>query len=208
VGAAGCGRRPDALQHRQLADAADERGSRAAVVGAEPLGQPHLDRCLLAFRDHGLGPSIGDHLVRAAVRLASDEHTARRRRRLQAGGRVDDVARDHRLAHLGPCADRYQRLAGVDRHAHLRAQSGSHREGRAHGPLGVVAVGSGRSEHADHRVADELLDHAAERLDLGADAVVVRRQDGPHVLGIERLGARGESDEVDEDDRDDPPLLA
>ena len=176
MGAAGCGALPDALQHRQLADAADQRRSRAAVVGAKPLGQPHLDRRLLALRDHGLRLTVRDHLVCAAVRLASDEHAARRRRRLQAGGRVDDVARDHRLAHLGPCADGHQRLAGVDRDAHLRAQSGSHRQGRAHRALGVVAVGGGRAEHADHGVADELLDHAAERFDLVADTVVVRRE--------------------------------
>src|SRR5215475_12354950 len=38
--------------------------------------------------------------------------------------------------------------------------------------------------------------------------LVVRREEGPDVLGIEHLRARRESDEVDEDDGDDPPLVA
>ena len=46
----------------------------------------------------------------------------------------------------------------------------------AHGTLRVVAVGERRAEHTHHRVADELLDHPAERLDLVSDPLVVRRQ--------------------------------
>ena len=80
-------------------------------------------------------------------------------------------------------------------------------ERRSHGALRVVAVGERRAEDAHHRVADELLDDAAERLDLAAHAVVVRRQDCTNVLGIEPFGSGREPDEVDEDDGDDPPLV-
>ena len=76
----------------------------------------------------------------------------------------------------------------------------AHGERRAHGALGVVAVGDRRAEDAHHRVADELLDDAAERLDLVANALVVRREDRAHVLGVELFGPRREPDEVDEDD--------
>jgi hypothetical protein len=46
-------------------------------------------------------------------------------------------------------------------------------------------------------------DRAAETLELGADAGVVRAQDRLHVLRIERLRPRGEADEVAEEDSDD-----
>ena len=49
-------------------------------------------------------------------------------------------------------------------------------ERRAHRTLRVVAVRERRSEDAHDGVADELLDDAAERLDLAADALVVRRE--------------------------------
>ena len=68
-------------------------------------------------------------------------------------------------------------------------------------------MGERRAEDAHHRVADELLDDASERLDLAAHAVVVGRQDCTNVLGIEPFGSGREPDEVDEDDGDDPPLV-
>ena len=198
---------PDALEHGQLAHATDELGAWPAVPAGHALGQPHLDRQLLALGQYRLGNGIVDQPVRAAVRFGADQHTARGGGGLQARGGVDDVARHHRLSPLGPGADGDQRLAGIDGDPHLGAQGRPDGQCRPHRPLGVVAVGGGCAEHADHGVADELLDHPAERFDLVADAVVVRREDGAHVLGVERLGARGEADQVDEDDRDDPPLL-
>ena len=80
------------------------------------------------------------------------------------------------------------------------------RECRADGPLGIVLVRDGRAEHRHHRVADELLDGAAALLELRSQPVVVRPQDRLDVLGIERLGARGEADEVGEENGDDLAL--
>jgi hypothetical protein len=68
-------------------------------------------------------------------------------------------------------------------------------------------VGERRSEDAHHGVADELLHDAPERLDLAADAIVVRGQNRANLLGVELLGPGGEPDEVDEDDGDDPPFV-
>ena len=68
------------------------------------------------------------------------------------------------------------------------------------------ATGAPNTRH--HRVADELLDRAAEALELVAQAGVVGREQRPHVLGVELLGARGEADEVGEEDGDDLALLA
>ncbi len=48
----------------------------------------------------------------------------------------------------------------------------------------------------------------AEALELGAHALVVRREDRSYVLRVELLRLRRESDEVDEEHRDEPALLA
>ena len=74
---------------------------------------------------------------------------------------------------------------------------------RPHRALGVVLVRDGRTEHRHHRVADELLDGAAEALDLLFQASVVRPQRRADVLGIGLLGLGREPDEVDEQDGDD-----
>src|SRR5581483_1150600 len=54
----------------------------------------------------------------------------------------------------------------------------------------------------------ELLDDAAERLDLAADAVVIGSEHCANVLRVESFGARRRPDEVDEDHGDDPALVA
>ncbi len=112
----------------------------------------------------------------------------------------------------GRRAEGDDRLAGVDSDPDLQVAwqldgDVADDEGGTHGTLGVVAVGERRAEHAHHRVADELLDHSAERLDLVPDPLVVRRQQPPNLLGVELLGPSGEADEVDEDDRHDPPFV-
>ena len=196
-----------------------DRRSTGPTAGAAPAAviartaSHALDRLLLAFRDHGLGRRVLDRVPRRQVGLLSDDDTVHRRRRLQARRGVHHVTRDHRLTERRPCAERHDCLAGVDGDPDLQVAAGEladdvpDDERRAHGALRVVAVGERRAEDAHHRVADELLDDAAERLDLAAHAVVVRRQHCTDVLGIEPFGPGREPDEVDEDDGDDPPLV-
>ena len=74
-------------------------------------------------------------------------------------------------------------------------------------PLGVVLVDHRRAEDRHDRVADELLDRAAEALDLVLDARVVRAERRADVLRIGPIGARREPDEIDEEDGDDLALL-
>ena len=69
-------------------------------------------------------------------------------------------------------------------------------------------MGDRGAEHAHHGISDELLDGAAKRLDLLPERHVVRRQHRSYVLWIEPLGPRRETDQVDEDHRHHPPLLA
>ena len=80
-------------------------------------------------------------------------------------------------------------------------------ERRSHCALGVVLVRDRGAEHRHHRVADELLHRAAEALELVAQPRVVRPEQRAHLLGIHALRARGEADEVGEEDGDDLALL-
>jgi hypothetical protein len=122
------------------------------------------------------------------------------------------------LAPLGDGVEQDHRLAGVDRHPDGQAQPGpglvepvdglDHVEGRPHRPLGVVLVGGGHPEHPHHGVADELLDRAAEALDLTPGPVVVGAEAGLDLLGVGLVGLGGEPDQVAEQDADDLALLA
>ena len=72
-------------------------------------------------------------------------------------------------------------------------------------------MGDWRPEERHHGVADELLDRATVTLQLGPNPCVVGAEDGFDVLWVERLGLRGEADEIAEEDGDDlafsPDLL-
>ena len=80
-------------------------------------------------------------------------------------------------------------------------------ECRSYCALGIVLVGDRSAEHGHHGVADELLDRAAEALELVAQPRVVGPEQRAHLLGIHPLRARGEADEVGEEDGDDLALL-
>ncbi len=165
-----------------------------------PNGQPGLGRLRLALGFDRRCRLVVDRVARRPIGLPPDDDAVDRRRRLQPRSRVDDIARDHRLAELRSRAERDQRLARVDRDPNLHVELAelphavSHRERRTRRALGVVAVGRRRAEDRDDRVTDELLDDAAERLKLAPDEVVVRRQEGSYVRGVELLRARGEAD--------------
>ena len=105
----------------------------------------------------------------------------------------------------GRASERDERLAGRDADPDLElallGERVADRERRAHRALGVVLVRDRRAEHRHDGVADELLDRAAEALELRADARVVRLEQPPHVLGVHRLRPRREADEVAEEAR-------
>src|SRR5205823_13903765 len=132
---------------------------------------------------------------------------------LDARGGVDEVSGDHSLA-LG--ADRDRGLPGEDadarsqlRRAHLVAECG-HGGGQVErgtdGPLGVVLLCNRRSPNRHHRVADELLHRAPVERDQTFTGLEVAREELPHFLCITRLGERGETDQIGEQDRDQPAL--
>ena len=80
------------------------------------------------------------------------------------------------------------------------------RERGADRALGIVLVRDRRAEDRHDRVADELLDGAAALLELASQPLVVRREDRLARPRGRALGARGEADEVGEEDRYDLAL--
>ena len=148
-----------------------------------------------------------------------DDDLPGRAARLQSRGDVEHVAGHHAqllgAAHLGD-----HHLAGVDPAVHLHGDAELRGElgvelGQplpdgdrgAQGAGGVVLVGPGQPEDADHRVADELLDAAAGRLDLRPQRGEVRRHEVGEDLAVEVLAERGGVDQVQEDGADQPALL-
>jgi hypothetical protein len=136
---------------------------------------------------------------------------------LQPRRRVHDVAGHQPFAELRPRLESHHRLARVDSDPHLERERGVCRvqlldrleqaKTGPHRPLGVVLVRDRRAEHRHHGVADELLDRAAEPLELLPQPPVIRPDPRPHVLGIDSVRSRREADQVAEQDGDDFPLL-
>jgi hypothetical protein len=195
----------------ELALATDKRRARLRrEVDTEPRPRlydlPDRNRVLLALRlDRGV-PAELDRLRRRAVRRLSGEDAVRRRGGLQPGSGVDDITGGHPLPELRPRIELDQRLPGVDGDANLQRgfldDPVANCESRAHGSLRIVLVCNRRAEERDHGVADELLDRPAPALQLVTQALVIRREHGLHVLGIEPLRLRREADEVGEENGD------
>jgi len=209
-------------QQRELVLPADERRLRRLLdvdpeAAASTLREPDRKRPRLALDRDRLELLVLDRVLGRVERLLTHDESSDRRRLLDPGGGIDDVPRHEALALGRPRSERHNRLACVDRRAYGEpeprlclvqlldrledAQPG------AHGTLGIVLVGDGRAEGSHDGVADELLDRAPEVLDRLLHARVVGVEPRPDVLGIRAIGAGGETDEVDEEDRDDLALL-
>ena len=84
---------------------------------------------------------------------------------------------------------------------------GDDAERAANGTLGVVLARRRRAEEREDSVTGEILDVAAERLDLADDPRNRLAHDELHVLWVEPLCERGRADDVGEDGRQDLALL-
>ncbi len=189
----------------ELALPPDQRCARLMLdvhaVSRTPLDGPKdRDRLALSLGLDRIGLLEGDGTVGRAVGRLVDEDPVGRGGGLQAGGGVDNVAGGHAFARLGARVQRDEGLARGDPDPHLEVARFlgplSDRKCGADGALGVVLVRGRRPEERHHSVADELLDGAAVPLELVSQALVVRTEDGLHVLRVQRFGARGEPDEV------------
>ena len=183
-----------------------------ADAGARSKRLPHSDGARLALGIDGLLATKLDRAFRRVERRFIDEDAARRRGDLHARRGVHDISGNHSLARVGPCVERDERLARCDADSYLElpvlGQQVTDRQRRPNGPLRIVLMRDRRAEHGHDRIPDELLDRAAEALQLRAHATVIRPQERADVFRIHPLGTRGEADEVAEEAGDELALLA
>ena len=188
------------LHQTKLCRPADERRLEAdrpsfstALCGdTERLPHPH--RLAFALQLPLAGVGVRDRRLRCPPRRLADEHCPGLGRALDAGGRVDEIARHHPLP-LG--AERDRRLPGEDAgsesqlgHARLageRLDRVDEVEGRAHRAFGVVLAGQRCPPDGHHGIADELLDGAAVAVDHRPSRVEVASLELAHVLEVASL---------------------
>ena len=204
------------LQETQLLLPADERGlgevapTVTAALGDHANRTPGRDRARLALQRLVAGRLERDRRAGRPHRGLADQHAPWWGDRLDTGGRVDEVARDHAL--IGP-ADRDGGLArhharsGGDSLAEL-LDSVDQVEAGPDGPLGVVLAGRRGSPDGHDRVTDELLDRPAVPLDDPCRDREVARERVADVLCVLLLGERGEADQVGEQDAHESTLRA
>ena len=168
---------------------------------------PDRDRLALSLRHDRFRGAVVDDVAGRALCLLAGEDAVDRCRGLQPRCRVHDVAGDEALAAVGTGVERHERLTGVDGDPDLDAvlldRPVPDCERRPKCSLGVVLASDRRAEDRDDGVADELLDRAAPLFELRAQSLVVGAENRVDVLGVELLGARGEADQIGEEDRDD-----
>ena len=211
----------DPLEQCEVDLPADERG----VVGPREVGAQarpwpqrveHPHRLGLPLQRRGLELLVVEDRRGRLVRGLADRDAHLGRDRLQARGRVHGVAGEEPLARARRDAEPHERLPGVDADPKPQRCAADGLEGvgvlhdpqgRADGALGVVLVCRRHAEDAVHRVADELLHHAAVALDLGPHHGEVRGQHPADVLRVGRLRRGGEAGQVAEERRDDLALL-
>ena len=136
---------------------------------------------------------------------------------LQPCGGVDHVARNEALALRRPRVKSHDRLARVDGRPHREPQPGiglvqlvdrlEDAKAGADSPLGIVLVRDRSAEGGHHRVAHELLDDAAEALDLLLQTPVIGTETRTNVLRVGAVRTCRKADQVDEEDRDDLAFL-
>ena len=80
-------------------------------------------------------------------------------------------------------------------------------EGTEHGPFRVVLMNGRNTVDGQHCIADELLDGAAESLDLSLHAGKEVREGRAHILRVGEMEALRGIHEIAEEDRDDAPFL-
>jgi hypothetical protein len=210
--------RPDRLDELELVRTPDECTLDKRPVRRRDQGldrQPRLDRLGLSLhveRSHGLVPN---RVPRRPVCLVTDEQSSWGRGGLETRRRVHYVACRQHVSARGIHGN--DRVAGVHRSARGEVERlfpvqlvdpFEHTKTRTNRALGVLAVRNRSAEYAHHGIADEFLDHTAVALDSPLGLRVVELENFAHVFRIRPIRARGEADEVNEEDGDELPLFA
>ena len=190
----------------ELGLAADHRRHEAAgglrVRRDQPERRNRLALPLQRQRLYALGR---DSVAREREGLGADQDLARSRGLLQPGGDIDRIAGREPLGGAG------DDLAGGDADPAVDPELGegvSHLDRCPAGAKRVVLVQHGHAEHRHHRVADELLDRAAVRLDDSLHPLEVPREQRPQRLRIRRLAQCGRAGHVAEEHRHRLSLLS
>ncbi len=197
-GARGDGLVEDPLQEGEIDLAPDEgrvvpAGEVGSEAGAGGFRLEHPHRRLLTLERCGLELLVVEHGRGRLVGRKTDRYAQLRGDRLDPRGGVDRIPREQTFTETCTRPETHQRLAGVDPYPQAQGLAPDRLEllralddpkPRPHRPLGVVLVRGGDTEHAHHRVPDELLDHSPVGLDPGAGHLGVRAQHPVDVLGV------------------------
>ena len=206
----------DVVEDALLGLPADERRAEPPedAVGARPdlVEAPGVHVFTLALEGERPERAGADPVLDEPVGLLSEQDLAGLRRLLQARGDVERVTAGDRLPRGGVADDD---LARVDPHSRpephapagleLAVQAPervAHLAGRPDCAQGVVLVQHRHAEHAQHRVADELLDRPAVPLQDRAHLVEVAQHHVPHRLRIDALAQVRRARDIAEEDGD------
>ena len=185
----------------------DERRlpSRPAAAGRrERLDRAErLDRLVAAAQRHRPERFVADGLARRGFGRGADGHVAGLAELLEPLRGVHDVAHRGRVAAGSHRA--HEHLAAVHADAHLHREVDLlgdalhglvHAQRGAHGSFGVVLVSDRGAEEGDDLVADDLVEPAAERGDVGHELLEAVVDEALDLLGVGARRQRGEADQV------------
>ncbi len=186
---------------RELVAPADERRVEAALEGRRALYDAKQTMCgngvRLPLQLERLDSLDFDRIPRQAQRRLAEQDLAGLGGLLEAGGDVDGITSDERVAAAG------DDFAGVDADPRLEAESSdgvaklcrsTKRTER------IVLVERRDPEDRHHCVADELLDRAAVPLQCGTGILEVPRLDCPQRLRVEPVARARVAGEIAEED--------
>jgi hypothetical protein len=208
---------------KRLLELASDKGRLVPTRGvpsepvADRLRLPEQKRLAFSLDGDRRERLVLEHVTRRPVGLLADGDAVDGRDGLDAGSGVNDVPGYEPFAPLGTCADRDDRLAGVDAYPDLETEAriglvelGDRFEDAQPGPhcaFGVVLVRYRSAADGHHCVTHELFDCAAVTLDLRPQACVVRTDPSADILWILLLGGGCESHQIAKEDGDDLSLL-
>ena len=191
--------RPGLAQQCQLALAADEDRLVPPLGGRAGSEQPEGEqRLALPLQQQRLERLHLDRLTNEGERRLGEQHLPRRSGLLQTGGHVQRVTGRQPLLRPRHHLTRREPDPPLDPQPRERRP---HLHRRPAGPQRIVLVHRRHPEHRHHRIADELLHHAAVLLDHPPHPPEIARQQRPQRLRIRRLPQRRRTNHIAEQHR-------
>jgi hypothetical protein len=201
-------------QAGQVVLTVDHHGAGRRRRGCEAAHLGDLDRSLLAAGDHRVERTGVDRVPDRTQGPEGDQDLVGLGGLLDARGGVDRLTGEPQVGagdggdHLAGVQSDAQQRREVVRLGGQRARLVAQRQRGADRPGGIVAVSGRKAEHREDRVADVLLQGAAEAVDLRGESPEELVEAAARGLGVERLHQPRGIDQVGEQHRDHPALLA